>query len=94
MFKLNRLSAARRALFGFSKLCRGGAYALLRPVYVEGYIPDRPFFEPGSFEEAVLAVHECDPVVMDTPDFLGWSMAQDGFSAQAQQFAKDNDLDW
>lgn len=94
MFKFNRLSAARRALFGYAKLCRGGAYALLRPVFVETYLPDRPFFETGSFEEAVLAVHECDPVIMDTPDFLAWAMAQDGFSAQAEQFAKDNDLDW
>lgn len=94
MFKLDRIPAARRALRSFDNLCRGGAYALLRPVYVERYIPDRPIFEPGSFEEAVLAVHECDPVVMDTPDFLPWCLSQDEFAASAQGFARDNDLDW
>ena len=33
-------------------------------------------------------------VVMDTPDFLAWATAQDGFAAQAEKFARDNDLDW
>lgn len=94
MFKLDRMPAARRALRGYTSLCRGGAYALLRPTLVEGYLPDRPAFEPGSFEEAALAVHECDSVVMDTPDFLAWATAQDGFAAQAEKFARDNDLDW
>ena len=94
MFKLDRMPAARRALRGYTSLCRGGAYALLRPTLVEGYLPDRPAFEPGSFEEAALAVHECDSVVMDTPDFLAWATAQDGFAAQAEIFARDNNLDW
>lgn len=94
MFKLDRMDAARRALKGYANLCRGGAYALLRPVFVETYIPQRPLFEPGSFEEAVLAVHECDPVVMDTPDFLAWAATQDNFTPRAQQFARENDLDW
>ena len=31
---------------------------------------------------------------MDTPDFLAWATAQDGFAAQAEIFARDNDLDW
>lgn len=94
MFKLDRMDAARRALRGYTSLCRGGAYALLRPVFVETYIPQRPLFEPGSFEEAVLAVRECDPIIMDTPDFLAWAAAQDDFSQQAQAFARKNDLDW
>lgn len=94
MYKANNLTAAKRALRGYSNLCRGGAYALLRPVFVEAYLPDRPMFEPGSFEEAVLAVHECDPVIMDTPDFLNWALDQDEFSEAAGKFAEDNDLDW
>lgn len=94
MFKLDRMPAARRALRGYASLCKGGAYALLRPTFIETYLPDRPAFEPGSFEEAALAVHECDPVVMDTPDFIAWATAQDGFAAQAEKFAHDHDLDW
>lgn len=94
MFKLDRMGAARRALRGYASLCTGGAYALLRPAFVDTYLPDRPEFAPGSFEEASLAVHECDPVVMDTPDFLTWAGDQDGFTGQAQRFAQDNDLDW
>lgn len=94
MYKLDRIDAARRALKGFASLCRGGAYALLRPIFVETYIPQRPVFETGTFEEAVLAVHECDPFIMDTPDFLGWAATQDNFTAQAKQFARENDLDW
>ncbi len=94
MFKLDRMPAARRALRGYASLCEGGAYALLRPTFIDGYLPDRPAFTVGSFEEAALAVHECDPVVMDTPDFIGWATAQDGFAAQAEKFARDHDLDW
>lgn len=94
MFKLDRTGAARRALRGYASLCTGGAYALLRPTFVDTYLPDRPEFAPGSFEEASLAVHECDPVVMDTPDFITWAGDQDGFTEQAQKFAQDHDLDW
>ncbi len=94
MFKLDRMPAARRALRGYASLCEGGAYALLRPTFIDGYLPDRPAFTAGSFEEAALAVHECDPVVMDTPDFIGWATAQDGFAQQAEKFARDHDLDW
>ena len=32
MYKLGRMSAARRALAGFDRLCQGGSYALMRPV--------------------------------------------------------------
>ena len=94
LFKLDRMPAARRALRGFASLCRGGAYALLRPTFVEPYLPDRPDAEPGSYAEAMMAVHECDPAIMDTPDFLGWASAQNGFAEQAQRFARENDLDW
>lgn len=94
MFKLDRMSAARRALRSFDNLCTGGAFALLRPVYVEPYLLMRPAFEPGTFEEAVLAVHECDPVIMDTPDFLGWCQSQSDFMASAERFAQNNDLEW
>ncbi len=94
MYKLDRMPAARRALRGYASLCQGGAYALLRPTFIETYLPDRPLFKAGSFEEAALAVHECDAVIMDTPDFIGWATAQDGFSQQAEKFARDHDLDW
>lgn len=94
LFKLDRMPAARRALRGYASLCRGGAYALLRPTFVEPYLPDRPEVEAGSYQEAMMAVHECDPAIMDTPDFLGWASAQDGFTEQAQRFARENDLEW
>lgn len=94
MFKLDRMSAARRALRGFSGLCEGGAYALLRPAFVDTYLPDRPSFRPGSYKEAVLAVHEADPIVVDTPDFVAWATAQPGVAEDAQRFAEDHDLDW
>ena len=94
MFKLDRMSAARRALRGYASLCQGGAYALLRPTFVEAYLPDRPAFGQGTFEEACLAVHEADPVVVDTPDFIAWCTAQEGFAAEAQRYAEEHDLDW
>lgn len=94
MFKLDRMPAARRALRGYARLCDGGSYALLRPTFVEAYLPDRPAFGTGTFEEAALAVHEADPVVVDTPDFIAWCSAQDGFAAEAQRYAEDHDLDW
>ncbi|MBQ9058267.1 MAG: hypothetical protein IJ125_03675 [Atopobiaceae bacterium] len=94
MFKLDRMAAARRALAGFNRLCMGGAYALLRPTFVDTYLPDRPFAETGSFEEAHMAVHEADPVVVDTPDFVGWAQSQPDFEKSAVDFAQRYGFDW
>lgn len=94
LYKLGRMSAARRALRGFDQLIRGGAYALLQPVYIDTYMPDRPPFEAGSFQEAMLAVHEADPVVADAPDFAIWAASQADFVASARSFADANGLDW
>jgi len=94
MFKLDRMPAARRALRGYIGLCAGGAYALARPTYVERYIPDRPSFTPGSFDEAVLANHEADSVVVDTPDFVGWALEQPGFADACGAWAERNGLEW
>ena len=94
LYKLDRMPAARRALLGFDRLCEGGAYALLQPVYVDTYIPDRPAFEPGSFEESLLATHEADGIIQDIPDFAGWANAQEAFSRSAHAFAEKNGYDW
>lgn len=94
LFKLDSMSAARRALRGYDRLCEGGAYALLRPVLVEPYLPDRPEAEPGSFEEAVLAVREAEPIIADTPDFISWCREFDWFTGSAERFARGRDLDW
>ncbi len=94
MYKLGRMPAARRALRGYDQLCTGGAYVLLQPVFVDTYLPDRPSFQPNSFEEAVLAVHEADPIISDIPDFAGWACDQQGFLASAQDYCARNGLDW
>ncbi len=94
LFKLGRTSAARRALTGFDRLCEGGIYALLRPILVEPYAPDRPQCAPYSFKEAVLAVHEADPIVVDTPDLPAWAEAQPGMLESAQAFAQKSGFDW
>lgn len=94
MYKLGRMSAARRALRGYDQLCTGGAYALLQPVFVDTYLPDRPPFVAQSFNEAVLAVHEADPIIADVPDFAAWACDQPGFLDSAQAYAYRNGLDW
>lgn len=94
MYKLGRMPAARRALRGYDQLCTGGAYVLLQPIYVDTYLPDRPDFAFGSFEEAMLAVHEADPVVTDVPDFAAWACDQPGFLASAQTYCQRNGLEW
>lgn len=94
LFKLDRMSAARRALRGYDELCEGGAYALLRPTYVEPYLPDRPEVATGSFEESVLAVREAEPIIADVPDFIGWCQGFDWLVASAERFARGRDLDW
>lgn len=93
-YKLGRMPAARRALRGFATLCEGGPYALLRPVMVDTYLPDRPAADPYSFAEVTLAVHEADPVICDVPDFCTWAEAQDDFGRQAQAFAERNGFGW
>lgn len=94
LYKVGRAPAARRALRGYDRLCPGGAYALLQPTLMDVYVPDRPAFVPGSFDEAVLAVHEADPVIADVPDFAAWAAAQPGFLASAKDYARRNGLDW
>ena len=94
MYKLGRMPAARRALRGYDQLCTGGAYLVLQPMYVDTYLPDRPSFEPGSFEESLLATHEADPIISDIPDFPAWASMQTDFLASAQGFCKRNGFDW
>lgn len=94
LYKLDRMGAARRALAGFDELCEGGAYVLLRPVYVDTYLPDRPAFQPGSFEEATMAVHEADPIVVDAPGFVTWASEQPGMTRSAEGFAESQGYDW
>lgn len=94
MYKLGRLAAARRALRGFDQLCTGGAYLLLQPVFVDAYLPDRPEFAPGSFEESLLATHEADPIIADVPDFALWAGAQPGFMESAKGFCDRNGFEW
>ena len=94
LYKLDRMSAARRALRGFDELCEGGAYALLRPTFVEVYLPDRPEAAPCSFRECMLATREAEPIIADTPDFIAWCQGNDWLVSSAGRFAEKNDLDW
>ena len=94
LYKLDRPAAARRALRGYAQLSQGAAYALLRPIWVEIYLPDRPEYPAGSFEEALCAVHEAEVIIADTPDFVAWCNGQDWFQADARAYADAHDLDW
>ena len=93
-YKLGRMGAARRALKGLDTLCEGGVYALLRPVMVDTYLPDRPAATPYSFEEVTLAVHEADPIVVDVPDLVTWVQDQPGMVQSARAFADNAGLEW
>lgn len=94
LYKLGRIPAARRALRGYAQLSQGAAYALLRPIFVEVYLPDRPDYVPGSFDEALAAIHEAEVIIADVPDFVAWAQAQDWFEADARAYAERHDLDW
>lgn len=94
LYKLNRMPAARRALRGYDDLCTGGAYALLRPTFVDVYLPDRPEVARCGFEECLMAVREAEPIVADTPELIAWCQSQEWFVASARAFAEKRDLDW
>ncbi|WP_051353713.1 hypothetical protein [Atopobium fossor] len=94
LYKLDRMSAARRALQGFMRAYRPGPFLLMHPVYVELYLLVRPAFEQGSFEEVAMACMEAEPILMDTPDLIIWAQEQDGFVEQAKNFAFDNGFEW
>ena len=94
LYKLDRLTAARRALRGFDGLCEGGAYALLRPTFVELYLPDRPEAAACGFEESLMAVREAEPIIADVPEFVAWCQGHDWLVASARAFAERRDLDW
>ena len=94
LYKLGRMNAARRALRGYGELCEGAAYALLRPTFVEIYLPDRPEVPAGGFEEATFAVHEAEPIIADVPDFIAWTDAFPWFHASGEAYAEENGYDW
>lgn len=94
MYKLDRPSATRRALRGYDRLVTGGAYALLRPILPPPHLPDRLEAEPGSFEEAILAASEAEPVIADVPNFVWWCQDEGWFLRSARRFADENGYDW
>jgi hypothetical protein len=94
LYKIDRLPAATRALKTMCRMNTGAAYALLRPRYVELYLPDRPIYRPGSFDEMTLAVREVDPIVVDTPDFIRWAASHEWLVDEAAAFAHAEGLDW
>ncbi len=94
LYKLGRMPAARRAISGYTRLVEGGAYALIKPILIDTYLPDRPEAAPLSFQEATLAVHEADPVICDVPDFVGWAQGIRDVWFSAQDFANRKGFDW
>lgn len=94
MYKLGRMPAARRALRGFDSLCPGGAYALLQPMFVDKYLPDRPTFTPQTFTETLLSVHEASFVINDVPDFPHWASNLSWFWESAHDFCHKNGFEW
>ena len=94
LYKLDRIPAARRALHGLDELCVGGAYALLRPAFVEIYLPDRPEASVCGLAECMMAVREAEPIIADVPDFINWCQGFDWLAASGTRFAEKNDLEW
>lgn len=94
LYKLDRMSAARRALQGFMRSYEAGPFLLIKPIYVETYLPVRPAFDQGSFEEVAMACVEAEPILMDTPDLIAWAQGQDDFMEQAKSFALDKGFEW
>lgn len=93
LFKLSRISSARRALKSYQMNTEGGAFALLHPTFVDIYIPDRPEVKIGSFNEALLAIHEAEPVIVDVPDFVEWAGNIPEFAAASDAYAAANGFD-
>ena len=62
--------------------------------FVDVFLPDRPYAAPSSFDEAVLAVHESEPIIADVAAFIAWAQSQPWLETAASQFADKNDLDW
>lgn len=94
LYKLDRMSAARRSLLGMIKLCEGSAFALLRPSMTEMYLLQRPPALNCSFEEVQLAVREAEPVLEDTPEFIRWVSQQPETLESAQAFARSHGFDF
>jgi hypothetical protein len=42
----------------------------------------------------MLAVHEADPIVADTPDFINWCEDQSWLVQDAMKFCDAEGLDW
>ena len=94
LYRLERYPSARRALKSYVKLVEGGAFALLRPVLLPPYLPDRPECAPLGFEAAMQAVYEIETVIADTPGFIAWAQDQPDTVAVAKRFADEQGFDW
>ena len=94
LYRLERYSAARRALLSYVRLVEGGAFAMLRPVMIPPYLPDRPEVARNSFEEAMQAVYEIETVLADEPGFTWWAQNLPGVEESGKRFAEDNGFEW
>ena len=94
LYRLERFGSARRALRSFVHLVDGGAYALLRPVLLPPYLPERPKAAPLGFDAAMQAVFETETVIADTPGFIAWTQEQPGTVEAARVFADTNGFEW
>ncbi|MBF0903739.1 MAG: hypothetical protein HXK38_04700, partial [Atopobium sp.] len=72
----------------------GAAYALLRPSFVDLYIPCRINFTPDTFAENVIAVHEAEAIIADVPEFISWAESVPGVTQSARDYAFKAGLDW
>ena len=94
LYRLERYPAAKRALRGYVQLVNGGAFALLRPVLLPPYVPDRPTCEPLSFDAALQAIYEAESILADTPGFVWWAQNQPNTIPAAKHFADANGYEW
>ncbi|MBR2834154.1 MAG: hypothetical protein IKE43_00365 [Coriobacteriales bacterium] len=86
LYKLGRIPAARRATLGLANLCPGLAFYLVNPTYTEPYLPDRPYFTPGTSQESLLASYEAEFLIADTPEYIAWALSLEGFKNAAETF--------
>jgi hypothetical protein len=95
LYKLGRMSAARRALRGYGELCEGsGIRPCSGPRLWRSTCQIGQRFPAGGFEEATFAVHEAEPIIADVPDFIGWADGFPWFHAAGESYAEANGYDW
>ncbi len=90
MYRVNNLTAAKRAITGYTKLVPGAAHLILSGLHLFPISKAiaRPQISTCTFNEANIATREAFEIIEDTPNFREWANSIDQVRKLAEEYEK------